>query len=161
MVGRRIRKRSRSLIPAPTRFPSSCRIFARALPREYRPLSPRDGSGQGPQVASLEECMSERFRDGNSALAVGAGTDALHLAYLLAGVWPDDEVTTPVFTCIATNILVRPCFGPGLVSVAGYLRWVQSRAYSIGVLSFRLECRRTWLYSWFPSAMTTLAWSTE
>ena len=27
-----------------------------------------------------------------------------------------------------------PVSGPGLVRVAGYLRWVQSRAYSIGVL---------------------------
>ena len=60
--------------------------------------------GQGPQVASFEKSMSERFCEGNQALAVGSGTDALHLSYLLAGVGPGDEVITPVFTCTATNI---------------------------------------------------------
>ena len=37
-------------------------------------------------------------------MAVGAGTDALHLAYLLADLQPGDEVIVPVFTCTATNI---------------------------------------------------------
>jgi dTDP-4-amino-4,6-dideoxygalactose transaminase len=40
----------------------------------------------------------------HSALAVGSGTDALHLSYLLAGVQKDDEVIVPSFTCTATNI---------------------------------------------------------
>ena len=35
---------------------------------------------------------------------MGSGTDALHLAYLLAGVEPGDEVICPVFTCTATNL---------------------------------------------------------
>lgn len=60
--------------------------------------------GQGPQVDSFEEKMSERFFQRNSSIAVGSGTDALHLAYLLAGLQPGDEVLTPVFTCTATNI---------------------------------------------------------
>ena len=60
--------------------------------------------GQGPQVDLFEKQMSERFFEGNNALAVGSGTDALHLAYLLAGLKPGDEVLTPVFTCTATNI---------------------------------------------------------
>jgi perosamine synthetase len=35
---------------------------------------------------------------------VGSGTGALHLAYILAGLQPGDEVIAPVFTCTATNI---------------------------------------------------------
>ncbi len=40
----------------------------------------------------------------HSAVAVGAGTDALHLAYILAGLEPGDEAIAPVLTCAATNI---------------------------------------------------------
>ena len=63
--------------------------------------------GQGPQVDSFEERFKQRFCGDHHALAVGSGTDALHLAYLLAGVGPGDEVITPVFTCTATNIPLR------------------------------------------------------
>ena len=38
------------------------------------------------------------------AIAVGSGTDALHLAYLLADIKKGDEVLAPVFTCTATNL---------------------------------------------------------
>jgi dTDP-4-amino-4,6-dideoxygalactose transaminase len=38
------------------------------------------------------------------AVAVGSGTDSLHLAYILAGITDGDEVISPVFTCTATNI---------------------------------------------------------
>lgn len=60
--------------------------------------------GQGPQVNRFEERFSERFAPGRSSVAVGSGTDALHLAYILAGIRDGDEVITPVFTCTATNI---------------------------------------------------------
>ncbi len=60
--------------------------------------------GQGPSVDRFEEQFAQRFCAGRSAAAVGSGTDALHLAYLLAGVGPGDEVVTPLFTCTATNI---------------------------------------------------------
>ncbi len=60
--------------------------------------------GQGPRVEEFESRFSERFCDSNPSIAVGSGTDALHLAYLLAGVSKDDEVVVPVFTCTATNI---------------------------------------------------------
>lgn len=63
--------------------------------------------GQGPQVDSFEDRFAARFCGDHRALAVGSGTDALHLAYLLAGVGPGDEVITPVFTCTATNIPLR------------------------------------------------------
>src|SRR5258708_33613697 len=60
--------------------------------------------GQGPCVAQFEKEFGERFCGKCSPLAVGSGTDALHLAYLLAGLEPGDEVITPVFTCTATSI---------------------------------------------------------
>jgi len=60
--------------------------------------------GQGPKVELFEKLFSDKFCDNNTALAVGSGTDALHLAYLLAGIERGDEVIVPVFTCTATNI---------------------------------------------------------
>ena len=59
--------------------------------------------GQGPRVDQFEEEFGD-FIGGVPSLAVGSGTDALHLAYLLAGIEPGDEVITPVFTCTATNL---------------------------------------------------------
>jgi perosamine synthetase len=60
--------------------------------------------GQGPAVDKFESIFSQMFCDGLAAAAVGSGTDALHLAYLLAGIEAEDEVITPLFTCSATNI---------------------------------------------------------
>lgn len=60
--------------------------------------------GQGPKVNEFENKFSARFAPGFRALAVGSGTDALHLAYILSGLQPGDEVIVPVFTCTATNI---------------------------------------------------------
>jgi dTDP-4-amino-4,6-dideoxygalactose transaminase len=60
--------------------------------------------GQGPRVAQFEKEFGEKFGAGARALAVGSGTDALHLAYILAGLKEGDEVITPVFTCTATTI---------------------------------------------------------
>jgi perosamine synthetase len=60
--------------------------------------------GQGPKVDEFEQRFSELFCEGNPAVSVGSGTDALHLAYLLADIGPGDEVIVPVFTCTATNI---------------------------------------------------------
>lgn len=59
--------------------------------------------GQGPRVDQFEKEFGS-FIGENSSLAVGSGTDALHLAYLLAGIQAGDEVITPVFTCTATNL---------------------------------------------------------
>jgi dTDP-4-amino-4,6-dideoxygalactose transaminase len=58
--------------------------------------------GQGPKVDQFENSSREKFNLG-PCVAVGSGTDALHLAYVLAGIRPGDEVVAPVFTCIATN----------------------------------------------------------
>jgi len=60
--------------------------------------------GQGPRVAEFEKQFSNRFAGKGTSLAVGSGTDALHLAYILAGLKEGDEVITPVFTCTATSI---------------------------------------------------------
>ena len=60
--------------------------------------------GQGPKVDLFEKTFAEMFLGDYAPLAVGSGTDALHLAYLLAGVQAGDEVLVPVFTCTATNI---------------------------------------------------------
>lgn len=60
--------------------------------------------GQGPKVAQFEKEFEEKFLKDNTALAVGSGTDGLHLGYILAGIQPGDEVIVPVFTCTATNI---------------------------------------------------------
>ena len=60
--------------------------------------------GQGPKVKLFEESFSNKFASKFPAIAVGSGTDALHLSYILAGLKPGDEVIAPVFTCTATNI---------------------------------------------------------
>jgi perosamine synthetase len=60
--------------------------------------------GQGPKVEEFEHMFNSKFAYPCKSLAVGSGTDALHLSYLLADIQPDDEVIVPVFTCTATNI---------------------------------------------------------
>jgi dTDP-4-amino-4,6-dideoxygalactose transaminase len=65
--------------------------------------------GQGPRVEKFERLFEQQFLNNNKALAVGSGTDALHLAYLLADIKPGDEVIAPVFTCTATNIPLLYC----------------------------------------------------
>ena len=60
--------------------------------------------GQGPLVDEFELRFKEKFNPNADCVAVGSGTDALHLAYLLSGIKKNDEVICPVFTCTATNI---------------------------------------------------------
>ena len=59
--------------------------------------------GQGPLVDEFESNFGDYIGSDN-CISVGSGTDALHLAYLLAGIEAGDEVICPVFTCTATNI---------------------------------------------------------
>ena len=63
--------------------------------------------GQGPVVEEFERQFSAYV--GRPSVAVGSCTDALHLAYILAGIGPGDEVIAPVFTCTATNIPLLYC----------------------------------------------------
>ena len=44
------------------------------------------------------------FAKNYPCIATGAGTDSLHLAYILSGLKFGDEVIAPVYTCTATNI---------------------------------------------------------
>jgi dTDP-4-amino-4,6-dideoxygalactose transaminase len=60
--------------------------------------------GQGPRVKEFESKFSDKFAKNQKAIAVGSGTDALHLSYILAGLKSGDEVITTIFTCTATNI---------------------------------------------------------
>src|ERR1700723_2526229 len=60
--------------------------------------------GQGPKVEQFETAFRAKLGLPGSCVAVGSGTDALHLSYLLAGIKAGDEVLAPVFTCTATNI---------------------------------------------------------
>jgi len=78
-------------------------ISEKARQRVYEQMGTR-WIGQGPAVEQFEKDFSQRFCGGLQTAAVGSGTDALHLAYLLAGIKPGDEVITPLFTCTATNI---------------------------------------------------------
>ena len=78
-------------------------ISERARQMVYAQLGTR-WIGQGPAVEKFESEFSNMFCDGLTTAAVGSGTDALHLAYILAGIKAGDEVITPLFTCTATNI---------------------------------------------------------
>ena len=60
--------------------------------------------GQGPLVDEFERKFCARFAGDHPTLAVRSGTDALHLAYILADLHPGDEVISPLFTCTATNM---------------------------------------------------------
>lgn len=60
--------------------------------------------GQGPKVDLFENTFKAQLNLQGACLSTGSGTDALHLAYLLAGIGPGDEVLCPLFTCTATNI---------------------------------------------------------
>lgn len=82
----------------------------------FRPHIPKNASkyidavlnsrwiGQGPRVEEFETKISEKFCANLPGIAVGSGTDALHLAYLLADIKAGDEVIVPLFTCTATSI---------------------------------------------------------
>ena len=60
--------------------------------------------GQGPKVEQFECQLQETLGLDAACIATGSGTDALHLAYLLAKIQKDDEVLCPLFTCTATNL---------------------------------------------------------
>ena len=48
--------------------------------------------GQGPLVDKFENKFKNMFAGQNHCIATGSGTDALHLAYILAGLKKGDEV---------------------------------------------------------------------
>lgn len=56
---------------------------------------------QGPRVAAFEEAFARR-QEAEHAVAVSSCTTALHLALLVAGTGPGDDVVVPSFSFIAT-----------------------------------------------------------
>ncbi|KRC63197.1 glutamine--scyllo-inositol aminotransferase [Agromyces sp. Root81] len=69
---------------------------------------------QGPKVAAFEDVFAERMGAGH-AVATSSCTAALHLALVVAGIGPGDDVVVPSFSFIATSNAVvyvgaRPVF---------------------------------------------------
>jgi dTDP-4-amino-4,6-dideoxygalactose transaminase len=69
---------------------------------------------QGPRVARFEACFAQA-QQAEHAVATSSCTTALHLALLLAGVQPGDDVVVPSFSFVATTNCVvyagaRPVF---------------------------------------------------
>src|SRR5690242_7014358 len=62
----------------------------------------------GPYVTRLEETVS-KFVGTPFAVATNSGTAALHVALLVAGVEPNDEVIVPDLTFIAPVNAIRYC----------------------------------------------------
>ena len=65
-------------------------------------------SSAGSYVDRFEEMLAERIGV-TRVVATGSGTAALHLALLMAGVEPGDEVLTPALTFVATANAVVYC----------------------------------------------------
>lgn len=61
---------------------------------------------QGPRVAAFEEAFAARL-GANHGVALSSCTAALHLALVLAGIGPGDEVVVPSLSFIATANVVR------------------------------------------------------
>lgn len=79
--------------------------------KEFALVSTTIASGwisQGRMVEEFESALS-RYTGAKYAIAVSSGTTALHLALLLSGVGPDDEVIIPSFSFIATANAVLYC----------------------------------------------------
>jgi len=73
--------------------------------------------GTGPRVARFEAAFGA-YLGAPGAVAVGSGTAALHLAMLVAGVGPGDEVIVPSMTFAATaNAVIHTGATPVLVDV--------------------------------------------
>lgn len=112
--------------------------------------------GQGPRVDEFERKFSARV-GGRTCVAVGSCTDALHLAYLLTGIGPGDEVIAPLFTCTATNIPLLYCgatirfadVAPGQLNIdpAAVAEMVTERTKAIVVVHYGgqpVNCRPIW-----------------
>jgi dTDP-4-amino-4,6-dideoxygalactose transaminase len=62
----------------------------------------------GPEVAAFEERFAA-YCGGKYCIALNSGTSALHLALLVAGIGPGDEVITVSMTFVATSAAVLYC----------------------------------------------------
>lgn len=64
--------------------------------------------GQGPKVEEFEKAIAN-YIGCNFVLSVNAGTHAIHLALVLAGIDPDHEVITTPLSCFATTAAILMC----------------------------------------------------
>jgi perosamine synthetase len=87
----------------------------------------------GPKTAEFEHAVA-RFVGAQHAVATNAATTALHLALLVAGVRPGDEVLCPSFTCMAT--------ANAIIQAGATLRFVdiEARTYNIDVRDAEARC---------------------
>jgi dTDP-4-amino-4,6-dideoxygalactose transaminase len=77
----------------------------------------------GDQVASFEKQFAE-YTGARCAVALNSGTAALHLAYLLAGVRPGDEVIVPSLTfCATVNAVIYCGATPVFADIRGADDW--------------------------------------
>ena len=73
--------------------------------------------GSGPKVARFEEDF-KAYKDAPYAVAVNSCTAALHLAMLVAGVGPGDEVVTTAMTfCATVNAIIHVGATPVLADI--------------------------------------------
>ncbi|MBI4927423.1 MAG: DegT/DnrJ/EryC1/StrS family aminotransferase [Anaerolineae bacterium] len=95
---------------------------------------------EGKMVKAFEEALASKLGLVNP-VAVNSGTAALHLALVLAGVGPDDEVILPAQTFVATGLVVlmqqaRPVFADidlatGNISVESIRQRITDRTKAI------------------------------
>lgn len=97
-----------------------CEPYLPAGGREWEYVKQALDSGclmAGPFVSRLEEAFADRLGR-RYAIACASGTAALHIALLVAGVGPGDDVLCPTLTFIATANAIRYCGArPVLVDV--------------------------------------------
>ena len=77
----------------------------------------------GDRVASFEKRFAA-YTGARCAVALNSGTAALHLAYLLAGVRPGDEVIVPSLTfCATVNAVIYCGATPVFADIRGADDW--------------------------------------
>ena len=99
-----------------------------------------DWIGEGPMAAEFEHQLAERMGLINP-VTVNSGTAALHLALVIAGIGPCDEVIVPPQTFVATAMVVQQCGAipvfadidpqTGNISAADILKRITNRTKAI------------------------------
>ncbi len=103
-------------------------------------------SGAGPYLRKLEESVTGLLGGGH-AVAVSSGTSALHLALLIAGVEPGDEVLLSNLTFIATANAILHCGAVPVVIDAEPNHWQLDCDALERFLATRCEIREGCLFN--------------